>query len=230
MSFTDQNERQAAEYLLGGLEEPERIQLQQRLFEDDSYFALLLDVENDLMDAYAAGKLSGEDRQRFEACLQGTSEQREKLAFARALQRTGRHVFRAWLPVAAAVVLLAGLSYFAWENRTAKTAPAAPQVASLVLTADNTRGENRRPELAVAPGVQMVELRMVISGPAGAGPLSANVLTGRGAMVWQQANLSPVESRVSVWVPAHLLAAGNHEVELKSGSEPVGFYYFAVRR
>ena len=65
MSFTDQNERQAAEYLLGGLEEPERIQLQQRLFEDDSYFALLLDVENDLMDAYAAGKLSGEDRQRF---------------------------------------------------------------------------------------------------------------------------------------------------------------------
>src|ERR1700730_2575970 len=125
MSLTDQNERQAAEYLLGGLEEPERVRLQQRLFEDDSYFALLLDVENDLMDAYAAGQLSADDRKRFEACLQGTSAQQDKLAFARALQRKGRHVVRAWLSVAAAVVLLAVMSYVAWENRAPKAGPPA---------------------------------------------------------------------------------------------------------
>jgi hypothetical protein len=53
-------------YLLGELQEAERMQVAERTFLDDEVFDRLIEAENDLIDRYATGELTGAERELFE--------------------------------------------------------------------------------------------------------------------------------------------------------------------
>jgi hypothetical protein len=96
-------------YLLGHLspEEEERVEVEYLAGEDA--FALVQEAEHDLIDDYVAGRLSADDRRRFEERVLPRPEMAGRVAFARALtaarEPARRPVARPWLGTAAAAVL-----------------------------------------------------------------------------------------------------------------------------
>src|SRR5208282_3683057 len=103
--------------------EDEREAFSERWFTDPALSEDLRNTEADLLDAYAQGKVSGQQRKQIERWLLGSSTQRRKLDFARALAtllpgQAPRRIPWAMLgAVAAGVVLLAGLSLLFVRNR-----------------------------------------------------------------------------------------------------------------
>lgn len=84
--FRAENKEQL-NYLLGELSENEREAVEERMFADEDFFAGLLELENDLTDAFVRGELSENDSQRFEKSLNKFPERREKVKNAAALQK-----------------------------------------------------------------------------------------------------------------------------------------------
>jgi hypothetical protein len=72
-------------YFLGGLPQEERDHLEDRYLTDQEVFEELVATENDLIDAYVRGELSGEERQSFVLAYSSTPDRRERVEFARAL-------------------------------------------------------------------------------------------------------------------------------------------------
>jgi TolA-binding protein len=83
--FQAENKEQLS-YLLGELSKNEREAVEERMFADEDFFADLLELENDLVDAYVGGGLSENVRLRFEKSLNKFSERREKIKNAAALR------------------------------------------------------------------------------------------------------------------------------------------------
>jgi hypothetical protein len=81
------NEEEIKRYLFRELSEDEAERFEERLFEDNDYFYDVLGMEDDLVDRYALGRLSGADLERFERSLRDSHARREKVAGAVALQR-----------------------------------------------------------------------------------------------------------------------------------------------
>lgn len=79
-SFSDD---QLVSYVLGCLPEEETERLDELSIIDDELSARLRLVEDDLVDGYAAGTLSHETRQRFEAFYLASPRRRRKAAFAK---------------------------------------------------------------------------------------------------------------------------------------------------
>src|SRR5215510_8527736 len=73
-------------YLLGELPDDEAERLDEQSVVDDDFAARLRLVEDDLVDAYASGRLTGERRKRFEVHYLASQRRREKSSFARQLQ------------------------------------------------------------------------------------------------------------------------------------------------
>lgn len=80
-----QEEGRLALYLLGGLSERERERIEEAFFADDEAFEQMLIAEEELIDAYARGELSAEERGRFEAHFLASPRGRERVHFARSL-------------------------------------------------------------------------------------------------------------------------------------------------
>ena len=74
---------QLINYLLGCLPEEEAERLDEESIVDDELAARLRLVEDDLVDAYASGTLTGETLQRFESFYLTSPRRRRKAAFAR---------------------------------------------------------------------------------------------------------------------------------------------------
>ena len=72
-------------YLLGELSEQEQAALEERYFSDPNVFDEMLQVESELVDAYARGQLSIELRERFEQSYLKHPARRKRVEFARAL-------------------------------------------------------------------------------------------------------------------------------------------------
>jgi hypothetical protein len=112
LQMTDPEERSAARYLLGRMDEAEREAFELRSLEERSLSDTIAAVENDLRDAYLAGSLGTDDRDAFERCLLATPEQRERLEVARAFRtviagaRLRRPIF-SWTSMAIAAALAA---------------------------------------------------------------------------------------------------------------------------
>ncbi|MEP7362321.1 MAG: hypothetical protein ABI972_03630 [Acidobacteriota bacterium] len=70
------------QYRLGRLSEAERHEIERRAFEDDAFEDRLLEAEADLLDDWARGTLTEEDRAAVESLFP-----KEQLAVARAIQR-----------------------------------------------------------------------------------------------------------------------------------------------
>lgn len=82
MESKTQEEAELIRYLLGEVSERERAQLEEVYFADDETFEQVLIAEEDLIDAYARGELSAEERTRFEKLLLASPRGRERVQFA----------------------------------------------------------------------------------------------------------------------------------------------------
>jgi hypothetical protein len=124
-------------YLLGALPADEVERLDERTMVDDELAARLRLVEDDLVDSYAAGTLTGEQLQRFEAFYLVSPGRRGKAAFAKGLQtaverathqprpvqkvttQPSRHIWReSWWPLATAAVLILAVGVLFLQNFT----------------------------------------------------------------------------------------------------------------
>jgi anti-sigma factor RsiW len=74
-------------YLLGELGPDERHRLEQRLMTESEAFEELHRIEEELIDDYLEGGLSGRDRERFENFFLAAPERKQKLSFAKSLKR-----------------------------------------------------------------------------------------------------------------------------------------------
>lgn len=73
-------------YLYFEMPNAERERFEERFFDDDEFFYSVVDLENELVDRYASGKLGAAERARFERSLENAPERRAKIANAAALQ------------------------------------------------------------------------------------------------------------------------------------------------
>jgi hypothetical protein len=92
MRETLRDEEQIRRYLLGELSEAEMVQLENAAFagpDGEELQGLIASAENDLMDEYARGKLSSDERARFEARFLNFGRRRERVNFAAALASVG---------------------------------------------------------------------------------------------------------------------------------------------
>lgn len=83
---TDAAEDRMMKYLLGHLTLAEEQALEEEFFADDEAFAHLLAAEDELVDSYVNGQLTGADRIRFANKLRTTPEGRQKLENAQTLK------------------------------------------------------------------------------------------------------------------------------------------------
>jgi hypothetical protein len=132
------DEQMMVDYLLGRLPENENERLDELSIADDEFAEKLNAVENDLVDSYVRGELSGDVLDQFKSHYMQSSKRREKLAFAETFVNTvdnrkitqpekatvktfSRQSFFAtsvlqWSFAAAALVILLVSGYLIFEN------------------------------------------------------------------------------------------------------------------
>jgi polyhydroxyalkanoate synthesis regulator phasin len=136
------NEILMRRYLLGDLPQEERVRFEGEYLADAELFEELASTENDLVDSYVRGELTGGEGRRFELEYFRSPQRREKVEFARALnqvstleQQAGRsslwnkigsvfsvqHRMPQWALVAAAIVVLASGSWLMLQNQQLRT-------------------------------------------------------------------------------------------------------------
>ena len=232
------------------MSEAERSAIQERLADDASYFDHVRAVEIDLVDCYARGELSPEDRQRFEERLPRSSDDLDALAFARALPhalaRTQRARHERWpfrgavTFLFAAALLLAVLSgWLAYRNRLlsdrvvalekqqAPQPQSPPGVFAAFLEPGALRGSTAIRRIRVPADARLLDLQLDLEGDRHA-VYSATLQTASGTPVWRDTDLKAKAGVVDLWLPSSALQPGTYELQLSSGPDRVDYYYFAV--
>lgn len=93
MSQQSSRQEVAKRYVLGTLSDAERDGLEQTYFSDNAEFDEIEIAEDELVDAYVRGKLTGDDRRRFEKLASSSKRLGERIAFAKVLsQKTASSV------------------------------------------------------------------------------------------------------------------------------------------
>jgi hypothetical protein len=121
------DQRRLQLYLLGLLPAGEAEQMESLYFQDGPVFDALVLAEDELIDAYVGGRLAPDDRSGFEAAFLASPDRRERVEFARALQRAAsgslrgaaRGRTRVLLAAAAVAVCLAGAAFVAFRLHAA---------------------------------------------------------------------------------------------------------------
>lgn len=85
MTVSFKSEPALVRYILGAASPGECQEIEERYLNNTDFFEALVAVENDLIDAYVRGQLSGADRERFEKHFLATEDRRQRVAFAEAL-------------------------------------------------------------------------------------------------------------------------------------------------
>jgi hypothetical protein len=107
------------DFLLGKTPDASRDQLEERLLTDPDFSEWVSAIEEELIDDYTAGLLSGDERHRFEESFLVTEERRRRVRFSAALAQVKVSVpvvprSHAWLQLAAAAVLVLSLGAASW--------------------------------------------------------------------------------------------------------------------
>lgn len=125
-----QNDQLIEKYLLGDLPEPEWEEVERQYFTDPDFLERVELIEEELIESYALGALSGEKKRKIEQNLLNTPYQKEKAKFAGLLLRSIDEA--AETEVAAARPLLprenwwdAVRGFFRFQGGLALAAPAA---------------------------------------------------------------------------------------------------------
>jgi len=120
-------------------------------------------------------------------------------------------------------------------ERSAAKAGAA-SVATLVLLAEQQRGETAIPSLTVQPGVTEIRLQLTTEEGLDAGRYNAVVSDAQGVKVFSAANLAPLRQAgqryIELSLPAAPVAGGDYAIDLapqrSSGTKPILNYRFSV--
>lgn len=157
MTMND-GERELRDFVLQKLADEDRERLEEALFSDDELFESLVEAEYEVIDEWARGTLSPQQKREVELVIGGSARGAEKLRFARTLVNRAEHArvvpidgFRrrsaTWVPIAAAAgvaAVVAGLWFAA-----PRTAPDAPEAR----IAEGRPAVERRAPVASAPVV-----------------------------------------------------------------------------
>lgn len=130
------------QYLLESLPLEEMERCDERSIADDDFACRLEAVENDLVDAYVDGRLSGETLERFRTAYLSSQARREKVIFAEALHRRSNRLRRPALR-------LRPSRYFPALSQPVRWAVAAVVLGILVATGYLFQ-QNRRLERSLA--------------------------------------------------------------------------------
>jgi hypothetical protein len=87
MHLPSQHEDEIVRYLLGEMEEPELVAVENRLMSDSSFFAEIRAFEDELIDSYLSGELSAPQEKRFREHFLRTPARQQLLQFAQALRK-----------------------------------------------------------------------------------------------------------------------------------------------
>lgn len=117
------DEQLMTDFLLGNLPEEEIERLDELSLTDDDFVLRLQSADNDLVDAYVKGELSGTTLAQFKSNYLKSPKRQEKVAFAQALQKqinkpafaVHRPDFQWGFAAAAIIILLLG-GYLIFEN------------------------------------------------------------------------------------------------------------------
>jgi hypothetical protein len=159
------DEQRMRAYLLGGLTDEERAEVEARFFAEDEYFDGLLDVQYDLIDEYARGTLTPAERAQVEARLLSDTEGGRHLVVAEALRRmetraAAAPATRRWyhnLRLAAALILAttATAVWLGLDNRQLRSELARSESAAQPPAASN---QPERPPATTEPSVADLRL------------------------------------------------------------------------
>jgi len=236
-------------YLIGSMSDEERDGVGTRLFVDEAFAEAIDEVETDLIDEYASGRLSSADAKAVRIRLLNSERQQERLAVARAFARANRHPDHSTgrLLCAAAVFLLfaAGLWYHSRgmvpaaapvvEVNGATAIPAVPQPPAPVFAALLTSGGLRD------GGIQEVtlpdhadRLRFDLELPDNLPQAKYSVLlTGSRTTVLDEHDLaSHLEGEtplLSIVIPHSVLQPGSYVAYVTSSGQRRQVYRFRIR-
>lgn len=213
--------------LLHQLQEPEMAAHSERILLEEDFAERVQDVETDLLDDYARGRLTSEDRAAVERHLLVSAAQRERARTARALShltpspRSERRALLRWaMPVGA--LLAAGIAglYLApalvsrWSGQVAAL-PTSTQ--SVTLLADSQRARSVR-NLHINAGVSKIRLQLEITGTIVDQAYRLVIAGEPGSAVQTLDHLVPSQSGpyrfVEVTIPVRMLAKGAHRLTL----------------
>src|SRR5215471_10134871 len=219
------------QYLLGAAPEEQTELLDRLSVSDDDFARRLAVVEDDLVDAYVRGELSGETLERFRSFYLSSPLRREKVRFAEALLPladsrapapvvpTRRVVlpFRRPLAAAAACLVLAAGVYWTFvnshpaphvqPNRAAAPPPAvsstpAPLANILVVLPPPTRGASSLPVVGLTSDASSVTFRLELEANDSPSYRAALQDLATNQIVWQGDNVPAV---IEQGVPAVVL-------------------------
>jgi len=84
LKYISDNDELLTRYLLGDLGEEEQEKVEQRYISDPAFYEQLLAVEDDLIDSYAEGTLTQNQRASFESHFMRSPERQKRVGFAEA--------------------------------------------------------------------------------------------------------------------------------------------------
>ena len=224
------------QYLLGALPEDQTERVDEASITNDEIALRLRAMENDLVDAYVRGELSGETLERFESAYLANPERRKRVVFATALRDGGQPAANdagRWLAwAAAAVIAVLAIGYAISTRRStqpavrtvlvARAPVSQPHAVVTLLLLPPTRGVASMPQLRVPDRNALVILRLQLeSGDFPAYSASVRDLVTNEIVAIER--LKPVAEGdakiVSVTVPASTFKEQNYTVEV-SGLPP----------
>lgn len=164
-------------YLLGSLAESRKTQLEQRLLNDAQLFEEVLIAEDELVDQYVTGRLSDDDKARFESHFLVTPDRVRKIQFGRAFHRylelndtpalttlkpLRNPFWYVWRPLLAFSLLLIVVlgSYWMWARKDASS-PHKTQVITLAAGGIRSSGTSF-PRATISEDTSTIELRLVV--------------------------------------------------------------------
>ncbi|HEX8559161.1 MAG TPA: hypothetical protein VF668_13740 [Pyrinomonadaceae bacterium] len=255
MSTQADADRELRRYLLGALAEEAGRGVEERLMTEEDFLEEVAAAEGELIDDYVAGRLSGDERARFEGHFLSTDARRRQLKFTQTLSRYanapaaalaapasargaaartfGERLRGFWgglTPALRAGVALAALAVIVCALWLAR--PAAPQrfVALTLAVGAGDRAEGVR-----APGVRLPlgadALKLTLTLPEGAAPAAryrAELQGERGRA--EEVEVVGQDARaVTVVVPESRLARGRYFLRLSDAGgdgRRVATYFF----
>lgn len=238
--MTDRPEIEASmmRYLLGELSPDEQAELDERAFVDDAWEEDRDTAADELIDAYLAGALRPDARERFEVHFLASAAHRERFQLVRDLRtvlaREGAALSPSvpvrrtlvWSAAAAALVAaLAAVFFFARSQAPEQLVAVATPAPTATVVATPVAEETREPaptrtltvavadasrSIKVALGPELRTVRFAIPVPEDGTPSYAVTVSQGAETVWQREDLVPREAGapIEASVPAHLLAGG----------------------
>lgn len=244
--MTEPTDEALRNWLLGRLPPAEAAALEPRVLGDDAFGARLAEVETDLLDDLAAGRLEGDERAAALARFTATPRARLRWRIARALARfakrdTPRGAHRAhrsevrharrrrgWLAgafgaVAAIAIAVVGLNMRAPAPET--------EVATITLLADRQRGVDDQP-VVIPRDAAFVRLQLEVDDAADSARFALEI-EDAGRVVFGATDLAPRTAGayrfVEAEVPRRLLAGGERVVRVHAGSTDARTWTLRIR-